>query len=70
VSVSGCGSADEEDADTEQSARLLEVCKQSSDVVSDPYTEERKSNAVNFGIVFQKGNTILPLNYCTGLHIF
>jgi hypothetical protein len=66
---SGCGSADEEDANTEQSTGFLEVCKQ-SDVVSDPYTEEGKSSAVNFGIVFQKGNTILPLNYCTVLHIF
>jgi len=40
VSVSACGTADEEDANTEHSARLLEVHKQSSDVVSDPYTQK------------------------------
>ena len=45
--------------------------KQLADVVSDPYihTEEGKSNAVDFGIVFQKGNPILASKYCTALYM-
>jgi len=69
VSVSACGTAGEEDADTEQSTRLLEVHRQLSDVVSDPHTEEGKSIAVDFGIVFQKGNPILALKCCTILYM-
>jgi len=41
VSGSACGTVDEEDADTEHSTRLLEVHKQLSDFVSDPYTQKK-----------------------------
>jgi hypothetical protein len=41
VSVRACGATDEEDADTGQSARLLEVHKQLLDVLSDPYTQKK-----------------------------
>jgi hypothetical protein len=40
VSVSACGTADD-DPDAEQSSRLLEVHKQLSDVISEPYTEKK-----------------------------
>jgi hypothetical protein len=41
VSVNAFGTAAEEDADTEQSARLLEVHEQLAYVVSDPYTQKK-----------------------------